>query len=76
MTVHLFGKADSSCIAAWALQQTTADNEAAFGEEIRETVKNNLYVDDGLLSKPSTEQAVHSSLGLMRMLCKGSFRLT
>ena len=38
MTVHFFGKADSPCIAAWALQQTAADNEAAFGEEIREIV--------------------------------------
>ena len=35
MTVHLFGKPDSPCITAWALQQTAADNEAAFGEEIR-----------------------------------------
>ena len=76
MTVHLFGKADSPCIAAWALQQTAADNEAAFGEEIREIVKKNFYVDDGLFSKPSTEQAVHSSLELMRMLRKGNFRLT
>ena len=76
MTVHLFGKADSPCIAAWALQQTAADNEAAFGEEIREIVKKNFYVDDGLFSKPSTEQAEHSSLELMRMLRKGNFRLT
>ena len=76
MTVHLFGKADSPCIAAWALQQTAADNEAAFGEEIREIVKKNFYVDDGLFSKPSTEQAVHSSLELMRMLRKGNFRPT
>ena len=76
MTVHLFGKANSLCIAAWALQQTAADKEAAFGEEIREIVKKNFYVDDGLFSKPSTEQAVHSSLELMRMLLEGNFRLT
>ena len=36
MTAHFFGKADSPCIAAWAVQQTAADNEAAFGEEICE----------------------------------------
>ena len=76
MTVLLFGKADSLCIAAWALQETAADNEAAFEEEICEIVKKNFYVDDGLFSKPSTEQAVHSSLELMRMLRKGNFRLT
>ena len=76
MTVHLFGKADSPCITAWALQQTAADNEAAFGEEIREIVKKNFCVDGGLFSKQSTEQAVHSSLELIRMLRKGNFRLT
>ena len=38
MTVHLLGKADLAYIAAWALQRTVADNEAAFGEEIREIV--------------------------------------
>ena len=36
----------------------------------------NFYVNDSLFSKPSTEQAVHSSLELMRMLRKGNFRLT
>ena len=58
MTVHLLGKADLAYIAAWALQWTVADNEAAFGEEIREIVPKNLYADDGLFSKPSTEQAL------------------
>ena len=38
MTVHLLEKADSPCIAAWALQQTATENDAAFGEEIREIV--------------------------------------
>ena len=52
------------------------DNEAVFGEEIREIFKKNFYVDDSLFSKPSTEQAVHSSLELMRMLRKGNFRPT
>ena len=73
MTVHLFGKADSPCITAWALQQTAADNENEIENEI---VKKNFCVDGGLFSKQSTEQAVHSSLELIRMLRKGNFRLT
>ena len=56
--------------AAWTLQQ------AALSEEIREIVSKNFYVDDGLFSKPSTEEAVHPSLELMRMIRKGNFRLT
>ena len=31
MTVHLFGKADSPCIAAWALTKKARDNELEFG---------------------------------------------
>ena len=34
MAVGLLGRADSPCIAAWALQRTAADNKAAFGEVI------------------------------------------
>ena len=75
MAVHLFGKADSY-IAALAIQQTAEDNEVAFGEETRKIVKNNFYVDDSVFSRPSTEQALHSSLELLGMLRKGNFRLT
>ena len=44
-------------------------------DQTQPTFKN-FYVDDSLFSKPSMEQAVHSSLELMRMLRKGNFRLT
>ena len=75
MAVHLFGKADSY-IAAWAVQQTAEDNEVAFGEEIREIVKNNFYADDSVFSRPSTEQTLHSLLELLGMSRKGNFCLT
>ena len=34
MTVHLFGKADSPCIAARALQKKARDNELEFGKDL------------------------------------------
>ena len=53
MTVHLFRK-DLSCIATWALQQSVADNEAMFGEDIHEIVRKNFSVHHSWFSKPST----------------------
>ena len=76
MTVHLFGKADSPCIAAWALQRTATDNRADFSKEVCDIVSNNFYVDDCLFSVPTTERAVKSSLQLIELLKKGNFRLT
>ena len=76
MTVHLFGKADSPCIAAWALQRTASDNEADFDEEVSRAVSRNFYVDDCLFSVPEKEQAIRSSLQLRQLLRRGNFRLT
>ena len=75
MTVHLFGKADSPCIAAWALKRTATDNAVEFGK-VCDIVTKNFYVDDCLFSVPTTEQAVRTSLQLMQLLQRGNFRLT
>ena len=50
MTVHSFGKADSPCIAAWALKRTATDNATEFSKEVCEMITKNLYVDDCLFS--------------------------
>ena len=76
MTVHLFGKAGSPSVAAWALRQTAPNNKAEFGNEVCEIVSKNFYVDDCLFSKPTTEQAIQSALTLIQILCKGNFQLT
>ena len=52
MTVHLFGKADSPCIASWALKKTATDNEIEFSKDVIEIVSKNFYVDDCSFSKP------------------------
>ena len=55
MTVHLFGKTDSPCIAAWALQRTATDNRSEFKEKTLRIVSKNFYVDDCLYSKPTPD---------------------
>ena len=76
MTVHLFGKADSPCIAAYALQRTATDNRTDFSKEVCDIISKNFYVDDCLFSVPTTERAIKSSLQLIQLLKKGNFRLT
>ena len=76
MTVHLFGKTDSPCISAWALQRNATDNENEFGKEIAQVVSKNFYVDDCLFSTPTIELAVRTALRLIQLLRKSNFRLT
>ena len=76
MKVHLFGKADSPCIAAWTLQRTATDNAAKFGNDFCDIVRKNFYVDDCLFSVPTAQEAIGASLQLMQLLKGGNFRLT
>ena len=76
MTVHLFGKADSPCIAAWALQRTAIDNQTEFSKEVCDIVSKNFCVDDCLYSVPTTVRAIKASVQLIQLLKKGNFRLT
>lgn len=76
MTVHLFGKADSPCVAAWALKKTATDHGHEFGKEVSEAVKRNFYVDDCLVSASTPDQAIELVQDLTKLLKKGSFRLT
>ena len=76
MMVHLFGKTDSPCIAAWALKQTAKDNKTEFDKEVSQIVNRNFYVDDCLLSVPTAHQAIRLAHQLIQMLKKGNFRLT
>ena len=76
MMVHLFGKSDSPCIAAWALKKTAKDHEHEFGKEVSHIVDRNFYVDDCLVSVTTPEKAIELSKNLTELLKKGNFRLT
>ena len=58
MKVHLFGKADSHCIAAWTLQGIATDNVAEFGNDVWDIVQKNFFVDDCLFSVPNVEEVI------------------
>ena len=56
-TVHLFGAASSPAVANFALKRAASDYEESFGSDVKDFVQRNFYVDDGLMSLPSVDEA-------------------
>ena len=74
MTVHLFGATSSPGCANYALK-FVADTDEPDGRA-GQFIKKNFYVDDGLTSVPSPEDALHL-IATSRALCKSrGFNLT
>ena len=75
MKVHPFGATSSPGCANFALKQTAEMYEEEFGHEAAEFIRNDFYVDDGLKSVATVEDAV-SLVKDSRDICKrGGFKL-
>ena len=66
--VHLFGVTSSPSCCNFALRRTAEDNKGSFVEEMVNTVKKNLYVNDCFKSVKSSERAVEF-VDLTKWLC-------
>ena len=75
MTVHLFGATSSPGCANFALKSTANDYEAEFGTTAADFLRNDFYVDDGLKSVPSVDDAVKLVTDVKQMCNRGGFRL-
>ncbi len=75
MTVHLFGNASSPSVAMFGLRKTADDGEEEFGHAAKEFVKNDFYVDDGLTSCSTSEEAIHLVKNTQSMLATANLRL-
>ncbi|KAL9965050.1 hypothetical protein ACROYT_G028777, partial [Oculina patagonica] len=58
MKVHLFGAGSSPGCANFGLKKAADDGEDEFGKEAAEFIRRDFYVDDGLKSVPTVEEAV------------------
>lgn len=56
MCVHVFGNTASPAIATYGLRM--AANQSNFGSDVIDFVHRDFYVDDGLKSLPTVEQAI------------------
>ena len=69
MTVHLFGAGSSPGCANFGLRQLATDNAAEFGEDVKNFIHGDFYVDDGLKSM-STAQEVIQLITRTKLLCE------
>ena len=75
MTVHLFGATSSPGCSNFALKSTANDNEREIGSTAANFLRDDFYVDDGLKSVPSVDEAVQLIKDAKKMCKRGGFRL-
>ena len=75
MTVHLFGPTSSPGCANFALKTTADQYEETCGRAAANFIRRNFYVDDGLKSVASVEQAKDLIKNTKSLCQKGGFRL-
>ena len=75
MRVHLFGAGSSPGCCNFALKKTADDHESEIGTEPANFLRNDFYVDDGLTSVPSVQEAVTLISETKEMCRRGGFNL-
>ncbi len=75
MNVHLFGAVSSPGVANFGLMTTAREGSEEFGEQAREFVENEFYVDDGLKSFASPEEAITTIKNAQNMCASANLRL-
>ena len=75
MKVQIFGKLDFPCIANCVIKRTRSDQSSQYENEIIETIKQNLYMDNYLDCFPSKERALETVHKIIQILSTGGFRL-
>ena len=74
MTVHLFGATSSPGCANFALKSTANDHESELGSAAADFRRNDFYVDDGLKSVATADEATALIKNAREMCFKGGFK--
>ena len=75
MTVHIFGATSSPGCSNFALKVTANDNEQELGSAAADVLRRDFYVDDGLKSVESADEAVDLIESVKEMCKRGGFNL-
>lgn len=75
MRVHVFGNSPSPSVAIYGLRRSAIEGEADYGSEARLFVERNFYVDDGLVSLPTEDEAITLLHNTQDMLALSNLRL-
>ena len=76
MTVHIFGKIYSPCIANWVIKRTASDQSNEYPIDIINIIHENFYMDDYLDCFSLEERAIDTIQKVISILSNGGFRLT
>ncbi|XP_067939956.1 uncharacterized protein [Watersipora subatra] len=74
MTVHLFGATSSPAVATYGLQ-TLAESHKKTYPTASQFIQKNFYVDDGITSVPTVEEALELIESSRKLCQKGNLRL-
>ena len=75
MNVHLFGNGPSPAVATYGLRRTAVDGEEEYGEEAKNFICRNFYVDDGLASLTTAQEVIDLVKGAQATLATAKLRL-
>ena len=75
LTVHLFGATSSPGCANFDLKRTAEDHESELGADAANFLRREFYVDDGLKSCPTVEEANRLIASVKEMCLRGGFNL-
>lgn len=72
MTVHVFGNSPSPAVATYGLRRASEEN---CDNTTRHLVERHFYIDDGLVSFPSSEEAISVVKNAQETLAASNLRL-
>ncbi|XP_038062985.1 uncharacterized protein LOC119733659 [Patiria miniata] len=75
MKVHVFGNSPSPAVAMYGLRRAAQAGEQVHGADTREFVERHFYVDDGLKSLPTEEEAIDLLQRTRASLAESNLRL-
>ncbi|KAK7889072.1 hypothetical protein WMY93_024632 [Mugilogobius chulae] len=75
MRVHVFGNSPSPAVATYCLRRAAISGEREYGSDTRHFVEREFYVDDGLVSTPTEQEAITLLQKTQASLSESNLRL-
>lgn len=75
MKVHVFGNSPSPAVAIYCMRRAADEGEEEHGHDTKQFIMRHFYVDDGLASTQSSEEAVEILKSTQNMLAQSKLKL-
>ena len=76
MSIHIFGKIDSPCIANWVVKKKAKDQTKSYSKRAIESILEHFYMDNFLDLFSSQTEAINTCKEISKILKKGGFHFT